>query len=533
MQIQVRVSEEGALRNQRHAFTDRYTLASELLQNARRAGAVRIDIDYDPTTRRLRIRDNGRGIEDFQKLLDFNESGWDEATKKHEHPFGVGFSKCLYAAQRCIVRSGDCYVDFLTADALARKPIDVHLEPHGPFPGTLVELYGVDLPDLPELREHMRSLCIGFPVEVIFNGGSLDRPYAANRLESVDTTVGAVHLAGTLSGKHSTETMVFLQGFRVLSPRAYSPAHVNIVHLDPERFIARLPDRHTLIEERDQAKRVNAEIRHQWRAVLEVAKFQLPPRQFVDRYTGAMRAFGHLDLLNDLDVLPRGVCARISGYPIQTTDSVYHFLDEDIEPPTRQDIDDGRVVLVDLDNVDDGNAAHWMFARAKGFLAVDPYMLHEGHWIYGRIRKLCDQTLGLEPVETQERARFEGCWTAADLVLCAAVRLRIGEEAVDVVDDAVHHGGTVFVPGGETTGQAVRQLSDYVDGNDQFRDYEEAADIDAFADLVRRLRSVDPRQTLTSLLRELKLERYPVLRGKAFRLIVDGQADAHSIELIG
>ena len=34
MKIQVRINEEGALRNQRHAFSNRFTLVSELLQNA-------------------------------------------------------------------------------------------------------------------------------------------------------------------------------------------------------------------------------------------------------------------------------------------------------------------------------------------------------------------------------------------------------------------------------------------------------------------------------------------------------------------
>ena len=38
MHIQVRINEEGTLRNQRYAFTDRFTLVTELLQNARRAG---------------------------------------------------------------------------------------------------------------------------------------------------------------------------------------------------------------------------------------------------------------------------------------------------------------------------------------------------------------------------------------------------------------------------------------------------------------------------------------------------------------
>ena len=72
MQIQVRINEEGALRNQRYAFTDKFTLFSELMQNARRAGATRIDIWYDDAQGILRVIDDGCGIDDFQKLLTFN-----------------------------------------------------------------------------------------------------------------------------------------------------------------------------------------------------------------------------------------------------------------------------------------------------------------------------------------------------------------------------------------------------------------------------------------------------------------------------
>jgi hypothetical protein len=124
MQIQVRINEEGALRNQRYAFTDRFTLVSELLQNARRAGAMRIEIHYDATTQVLRVEDDGRGLDDFQKLLSFHESGWDAATSAEERPF-VGFSKCLYAATRCIVASKHQRVDINTAAALAKASIEV------------------------------------------------------------------------------------------------------------------------------------------------------------------------------------------------------------------------------------------------------------------------------------------------------------------------------------------------------------------------------------------------------------------------
>jgi hypothetical protein len=528
-QIQVRVNEEGALRNQRYAFTDRLTLVTELLQNARRAGATRIDVDYDAMTQRLRITDNGRGIEDFQKLLVFNESGWDDATQQHEHPFGIGFSKCLYSATRCIIRSGDRFIDFLSADALVKQMINVYLDTTAHIKGTQIELFEVDLP---ELSDRIGPLCAGFPVEVIYNGKPLDRPYAQDRLKSIRSTIGEVHLVGTLSGNHADEMLVFLQGFRVYYPCFYSPARVNVVHLDPERFMARLPDRDKLIDESDQIKLIDAEIKQQWRSILEVAKQQLSPRQFVDRYHSAMRSFDHLDLLNDLDVLPRGVCSAICDYPVMGNDVPDDFLDSHIDPPDRESIDNGSIVVVELDGVHEENTAHWMFARAKGFVVGDSYMLHENHWLHDKIRKLSEEMIGLEPVGTPLHAHFSGTWVAANLVLCHAVCLRVGDDMVDIDKDAVYHGGVIFVPAGETSGDVVGQISSYVDAYDCFRKYEKNTDVDDLSDLIRRLRSVDPQETLMSLLQPLKLEKYPILHGKTFRVCVDWQAATHSIELI-
>ena len=139
--------------------------------------------------------------------------------------------------------------------------------------------------------------------------------------------------------------------------------------------------------------------------------------------------------------------------------------------------------------------------------------------------------LGLAPIGTPLHARFEGNWINVGLVLCDMVRLRIGNEVMDVAEEGVYHGGTLFIPAGETSGQSVRQASTYVDENDQFRDYELDADREALADLILCLRSIDPRNTLESLLQPLKLEKYPVLHGKTFRLHVTEQA-AHSVELI-
>ena len=52
---------------------------------------------------KVQVHDNGHGVADFQKLLSLHESGWDAATHDEEQPFGIGFSKCLYSATRCVV----------------------------------------------------------------------------------------------------------------------------------------------------------------------------------------------------------------------------------------------------------------------------------------------------------------------------------------------------------------------------------------------------------------------------------------------
>ena len=351
MQIQVQINEEGALRNQRYAFTDRFTLVSELLQNARRAGATRIEIDYDAATQMLRVQDDGCGLDDFQKLLSFHESGWDAATTAEERPFGVGFSKCLYAATRCIVASNHQRVDLDTAAALAKASIEV--EPIAEaVTGTRIELHGVDLPDL---GNRIETLCLGFPVQVLFNGKPLTRRFAAANLATMASPMGTVHLTGTRDGKFSYNTMVFLQGFCVMKPNYCPFDEVNIVHLDSRQFMARLPDRDKLIDEDVQRKRIDTELKACWLQTLEVAKAQLSPERFVAIYYAAMRAWGHWDLLNDLDVLPAELFDGSSTIRSRTTTEA---MSGSPAPPA------AKVAVTWCPRLlDDDNAARWMLAR--------------------------------------------------------------------------------------------------------------------------------------------------------------------------
>ena len=62
----------------------------EILQNARRAGATRVEITNAGGC--VIVRDNGDGIEDFAKLLDLGGSGWDEGLEVARIPPASGCS---------------------------------------------------------------------------------------------------------------------------------------------------------------------------------------------------------------------------------------------------------------------------------------------------------------------------------------------------------------------------------------------------------------------------------------------------------
>jgi hypothetical protein len=343
-----------------------------------------------------------------------------------------------------------------------------------------------------------------------------------------------VHLAGTRDGRHSHWTLVFLQGFCVLKPSYCPQKRVNVVHLDSRQFMARLPDRDKLIDEDQQKRRIEAELKASWRKTLEVAKTQLSPERFVELYYPVMRGWGQLDLLNDLDVLPAELAEAIVGYPIQDAGGNREYVGQLAAAPTRQAIEGGEVKLVALDGVGDGNAARWMLARAKGYVVFDWIGLHAEHWAQRHVRFLEEEPLRVEAVGEQLRVTLEGRGVWPTVILCEAVRIRVGADSADISDAGVCHEDVLYIPAGERSGEAVRQLSSFTDDNEQFRESDLDADREALADLIRRLRSADPVQTLDSLLQDLRLGTYPLLHGKAFQVTVGvGGAPGHSVALLG
>jgi hypothetical protein len=147
----------------------------ELLQNARRAGATLIEVTIEPSSPGseaclVTVKDNGGGIDNFQKLLTLGESGWDSATQAAEDPAGMGFyALChsgieVHSRDRAVVIGSDVFLG--TAEAQVVKKDEF-------LAGTLLKFTRAS--SAKALETALKSVTEFYPVEVSLNGKVLPR----------------------------------------------------------------------------------------------------------------------------------------------------------------------------------------------------------------------------------------------------------------------------------------------------------------------------------------------------------------------
>ena len=536
MKLQVRVNERGALRNGRFAFTNKLTLVSELLQNARRAGATQVIVQHDAAAKRLTVIDDGCGIDDFQRLLTFNESGWDEQTIQAEHAFGLGFSKCLYAARRVTVTSRGQRLTFHCEEALDQAELEV-VEAFDADPGlTSVELEGVDLPQLDLAIDRITR---GFPLPVVYNGVPQARLHSLDALAYCSTDIGSVHLSGTDTGESATATALYLQGLPVGGPDRHcycDHRNVNVIHLDSTRFMARMPDRAELIDAEEQSKLIDATVRQLWRTVLENRKTTMAAAEFVDRYYTVARRQNLLEVFDNVPVVPRQACSLVVDYPT-TADEQDDYLQRPERHPTREQVEAGSIRLAAFNPYEkDESHATLMYARAAALTLVHTYLLGENHWATRNLRDLDSEEISVAPIGAGACGRFDGIYVCEQLRLCERIEIRHGSDVVNIADDALFHDGVILYPAACRGGTVVKQVSAYTGEDDRFDDTACEEDMRRLDRLVRTLRCPDPASVLRCLLHDLQLNDYASLIGKTFRVHFPARlgepADEASVDLV-
>lgn len=375
--IQVQANLPGLLRSMRTAFADTSSVLTELLQNARRAGASRVDITTDETG--VTVRDDGAGVDQFGALIQLATSGWDQSVTDSDAPFGVGFFACFYVSDTVSVRSTGGSVHFDSQRVLNAESFEIDRE-DAIASGTEVRLFGADVAD--QAMRDINKACRGLDLTVTMNGETVDNPHAASRLRAEGWTgigfeFGTVWLdlrrpAASIAGQ------LYLQGVGIKDARSDAR---RIVHLSPNIQLSGFPDR-TRLYGGEESKR----------QIIRVAD------QAVDDYVVELLGYCDPEDFATLDTLLqacRGKDAKsaFNDYGFVPSDSLYVPEDESDYSLvrthciwrrdgliTKSEMDAGEVRVVDFQDCDAGINER-LYALA-GEALVLAKTLPKGHWLY-------------------------------------------------------------------------------------------------------------------------------------------------------
>ena len=175
--IRARIEESAIARVSRFFDAGDRQIVNEVLQNARRAGATRVDVRMDDE--HVAVTDDGRGIADPQALLAFGGSAWDEATARAEDPAGMGFFSL--ARRRAAVESrtgaegtGGWRVMLEPEHFVGEREAKVHPAPRAPAPhGTRVTFARRGADD--DIGVTVRQAARHYPLPVTLNGRHVEQ----------------------------------------------------------------------------------------------------------------------------------------------------------------------------------------------------------------------------------------------------------------------------------------------------------------------------------------------------------------------
>ncbi len=521
--VKLSVDEQALIQNLRYAFTNRTTVIAELIQNARRAGATLVDIGFvpddaedgkNPTTGTLIVSDDGAGVSEFQNLFTVARSGWSEDIKAAERPFGMGWFSALFAAETATVVSGDKKVSFRTADVLAFEEIEVQ-PAEEPVAGTKVMLTGFPM-GLCMVARAVAAYARGYGIDITFNGEVQERPHDRVALTGVDTEIGFVHLAGLKIGQYHNRLTVYLLGIEVY--RVSEHGYGNIVHLDPTKFAARMPDRDRLIDEHEAIGRVSAVITDLWKAHILAEKAALAPEAFAEKYWKAANALNMGDVMNDVPCIPKGVLKKLTALPHRRE---YHDYDMEAGAVTREQVEKGEIkVCTGIDPWDDNerNVGN-MLAYVNGWLTIGGY-LPKGHWLNDHIIDLDEEGFGFR-VNGRGREKVYRGHVEANVILCDSLTLTWpgGEVTVNhlpLVIGENWNNAEIYTPADADADDALHVLSDYTDEHESYQENWYDDDRRDIWNLVQMLKGEAPELTLEKCLRNGNVTDFENVVGQAF-----------------
>ena len=515
--VRVDVNKKNLVRNLGAVYSNTNVVLSELLQNARRAGATKVEVNHSDSMASLQVLDDGCGISDFQKLLMIAESGWNQEVVDAEQPYGMGWMATCFAAERVIVESKGKRMRFKTEDALALQ--DLECEESEVSGHTVITLLGCKLGNV---DVKLRELVQGFPIPVTYNGAELPRPYALDGgLPFRATPIGQACVPA-LCGQvkyPSTSCRVFLQGLPVHTERYSRHDLQNIVHLDSQLFAARMPDRYQLLDAEHQEWLIDRAMQDHVRAVLKDLAASLPAAGFLERYYPMLLQWGAREILNDVPLLPQGVLTVFDEYPVLKGDGSNKNFYEG-EPVSRAQVESGAVRLYACQDLDEENVLACMYAWKRGLLLVSTGVFDQAHWVHAYVTDLESMQFDLETVKPGATTTIH-VGSSDSMCTCESYVVHCTDGAAKFDDAAIYHpDGKFYVPAGCKDAGVLGQADTFCDGDEVYREEWERDAVRQFRALLAMLRGGNAAKTMALVLEDCRFGDYPNIVGTTFLVSV-------------
>jgi hypothetical protein len=529
-QVRLTINEAALRKSLRHAFANHDTCVQELLQNARRAGATRIYVDYDAKTKTLKVDDDGCGISDFNALMTVGNSGWNSETAASEKPYGMGFLGSLYACEHVSIQTNGKVLSFSTAAALDDAVLDIKDAPQDETManGTIVTLVGFEWANH---EDAIKKMACGFAVPIIFGGVVLARPDACTD-EFVSIAAGRCRLSSRT--EFQVWPRIYLQGFCVYDKHPSTRwFQADVVHLDSTLYFGKFPDRDKVIDQEQMVADVKRQIHALCTEHLLQMKQDLAPAEFCRVGYKLARALGRLDVFNDVPVLPRDWFGVVTSMPREWPDRDQPTDQCDPGEITAAEVESGAYHVatllpfeagdIDEDGMKASNNRGWLYAYATRSL-VPLYQLGDDHWIYKVAQIKSNSDIDIECSPALHQGEFDRSnWISRvtiEVVESAAIS-KDGERRT--VDQAFYdmERDVVVVPmvngrPAEIGDECLCQIVDYMD-DEQFEEDDLYDDQQAINDFVRKL-VADTAEERVELTMAAMLRGDRSLRGKRFTL---------------
>lgn len=546
-EVSLAVNEVGLMQGLRHAFTNKHTVFKEMLQNTDRAGATEVSVVVTGVGASLidiSFEDDGCGIENLSILLNVASSGWSEEIMSSRMPYGLGFLSALYVATEIEVESLGKRIAFKTSDALQFKAIPVYASDRASKPrGSRFVLRGVEMSEV-EANKYVSELVLGFPIKVLLNGMPTNQGHAVGSpgRKFNQTAIGLISDPGYETGVIDGPLICYLQGFSVY--KSYcgwignlygSEGNVTVVHLDSTLFIARMPDRDVLIDEKEQFNKIKGVLDREWLRILDERLSAMDAKLFVDTYWKAICTY-NIGLINQFDFLPMQLVQTFNDAPECREENV-RTCQVHID---RDDIESKRVRLAIIDSSFESYELSWNYAWFMEMQIVSGVHLPADHWARNSIQELDDEYLEVNIVKEKARGHLDATWVSGPVILCESFEIGgkdVKGNRLDVfssTSNGIYDGDSFIIPEQETNGDwLVNQAASYMDDGDYFQEDDMESDRKDLQRKILELSGGTDAEIMRSLIDgNVSFFGMTSLKGKTFKVKIHEDGYLESVELI-